>query len=419
MTRHLTHRFWLCLVIGLGGLTLALLFRALEPAALTAPFIGALAFSLADGWWHEIRVISTKVSENRVVEGDILTFSVTIEADQLTEADIEIQFPPMLVPVSPARFVAAVSGRRTFSVELEARRWGAAGPEWVLITNRDRLGLSERVYRHAVNTPVRVHPPAERLTSLIPLHRERPVTGEHRAKSKGAGSEFAEIRPYRHGDSVRMIHPQLTARRGTPMVIERHPDRSSTIVLLVDSAQDLGVDIETSLRWTVTAAMALGERHLRAQDRLGLLDLGRAIRWIPPRLGRRHLHTIVDSLLATEVFPQDINPQQAVLPANLPSSASIVAISPLLNERTLSMLVTLRSRGHDIMVIKPALPEPEDTISSLARRVFAVGNELNERWLRERQVVVIPWKPEDSLEHVLRRVAVRKRHNVGRTHHVA
>lgn len=416
MTRHLTHRFWLCLVIGLGGLTLALVFRALEPAAIAAPFIGALAVSLADGWWHEVRVVSTQVSDDRVVEGDTLSFTVGIEADRSTETDIEIQFPPTLVPVSPARFVATVSGRRAFSVELEARRWGAAGPEWVLITNRDRLGLSERVYRHPMNKVVRVHPPAERLTSLIPLYRERPVTGEHRAKSKGAGSEFAEIRPYRHGDSVRMIHPQLTARRGTPMVIERHPDRSSTIVLLVDSAQDLGVDIETSLRWTVTAAMALGERHLRAQDRLGLLDVGRTIRWLPPRLGRRHLHTIVDSLLATEVFPQDISPQQAVLPANLPPSASIVAISPLLNERTLSMLVTLRSRGHDIMVIKPALPEPEETISSLARRIFAVGNELNERWLRERQVVVIPWKPEDSLEHVLRRVATRKRHGVGRTH---
>ena len=199
--------------------------------------------------------------------------------------------------------MAPLHDRRSFSIDLKAHRWGAAGPEWVVVTSRDRLGLSERVLRHPLNMPVRVHPPAERLTSLIPLYRERPVTGEHRAKSKGAGSEFAEIRPYRHGDSVRMIHPQLSARRGEPMVIERHPDRSSNIVLLVDSAQDLGVDIDTSLRWTITAAMALGERHLRAQDRLGLLDVGRNIRWIPPRLGRRHLHTVVDSLLATGGFP--------------------------------------------------------------------------------------------------------------------
>ena len=415
MTRHLTHRFWLCFIIGMGGLTLALSSRFLEPAALAAPFIGALAFSLADGWWSEVRITDLRLSADRVVEGDILTFTVELESERSTEVDVEVQLPPTLVPTSPSRFVAAVQGRREFTVEIKAHRWGASGPEWVVVTSRDRLGLTERVLRQPIAMPVRVHPPAERLTSLIPLYRERPVTGEHRAKSKGTGSEFAEIRGYRHGDSVRMIHPQLSARRGTPMVIERHPDRSSTIVLLVDSAQDLGVDIETSLRWTVTAAMALGERHLRAQDRLGLLDVGRTIRWIPARLGRRHLHTVVDALLATEVFPRDVDPERAVLPTNLPASATIVAISPLLNERTLSMLVTLRSRSHDIMVIKPALPEPEDSVSGLARRVFAVGNELNERWLRERQVVVIPWEPEDSLEHVLRRVV----RNIGRSRNVA
>ncbi|MDH3296571.1 MAG: DUF58 domain-containing protein [Acidimicrobiia bacterium] len=415
MTRHLTHRFWLCAIIGFGGLLLALATRSLEPAALAAPFVGALAFSVAEGWWSEVRVAEARLSAERVVEGDTLSFSLDIQTDQRTEVDVEIQFPPSLLPIGPARFVAPLFGTRTFEVRLQAARWGAAGPEWAVVTSRDRLGLSERVLRHPLNLPVRVHPPAERLVSLVPLYRERPVTGEHRAKSKGAGSEFAEIRPYRHGDSVRMIHPQLSARRGEPMVIERHPDRSSTIVLLVDSAQDLGVDIDTSLRWTITAAMALGERHLRAQDRLGLLDVGRTIRWVPPRLGRRHLHTVIDSLLATEVFPREVDAAQASLPANLPPSATIVAISPLLNERTLSLLVTMRSRGHDIMVIKPALPEPEPNISNLARRIFTVGNELNERWLRERGVTVIPWNPEDSLEHVLRRVL----RNLGRSRNVA
>ena len=415
MTRHLTHRFWLCFVIGLGGLLLALATRSSEPAALAAPFLGALAFSLADGWWSEVNIGQIKLSSDRVVEGDTLTFTVEVVSELRSEVDVEIQFPPSLTPVTPARFVAPLHGSRTFEVTLKARHWGAAGPEWIVVTSRDQLGLTERVLRQPLNMPVRVHPPAERLTSLVPLYRERPVTGEHRAKSKGTGSEFAEIRPYRHGDSVRMIHPQLTARRGEPMVIERHPDRSSTIVLLVDSAQDLGVDIDTSLRWTITAAMALGERHLRAQDRLGLLDVGRTIRWVPPRLGRRHLHTVVDSLLATEVFPREVHAERAPLPANLPPSATIVAISPLLNERTLSLLVTLRAKGHDIMVIKPAMPEPEPTISTLARRIFTVGNELNERWLRERGVTVIPWKPEDSLEHVLRRIV----RNIGRSRSVA
>ena len=189
------------------------------------------------------------------------------------------------------------------------------------------------------------------------------------------------------------------------MVVERHPDRSSDVVLLVDSAQDLGVDLETTLRWTVTAAMALGERHLRAQDRVGLIDMGRGVRWLPARLGRRHLHTMIDTLLATEVLPRHQSEAVRVPVSQLPPSATIVAISPLLSEITLSALVELRSRNHEILVIKPAIPEPEPSVGWLARRIFRVGNELNERWLQDRRVVVIPWSTGDSVIWLQRELA--------------
>lgn len=410
VTRHLTHRFWICLFVGWGGAALALIARSIDPLALTSPFLAALALSLVDGWWPEVGVERPAVSSPRVVEGDTLEFTVDLVARRSTFTDLELQFPASLVPVTPTRFVSMVGGRRTFHVTIRADRWGAAGPEWAVVATRDRLGVSERVVRHPLFLPVRVHPPAERLNSLIPLYRERPVTGEHRSRVVGSGSELAEVRPYRYGDPVRMVNPRLTARRGTPIVIDRHPDRSSNVVLLVDSAQDLGVDLDTTLRWTVTAAMALGERHLRAQDRVGLIDLGNGVRWLPARLGRRHLHTLVDTLLATEVQSAKGWAETRVPPSSLPPAATIVAISPLLSEGILSALVDLRSRHHEILVIKPSLPGPEDDVQHLARRIFRVGNELNERWLRDRGAVVIPWSTGDSLEHVMRRVV----RNLGR-----
>ena len=404
MSRHLTHRFWICLFVGWGGAAMALVSRTIEPLALTSPFLAALALSLVEGWWPEATVDRPTVSSPRVVEGDRLRFTIDLSAPRPTWTELEIQFPASMVPVGPTRFVTRAGRRQTIEADVQAIRWGASGPEWAVITTRDRFGVTERVRRVPLQLPVRVHPPSERLKSLIPLYRERPVTGEHRARSKGPGSELAEVRPYRFGDPVRLVHPRLTARRGTPMVVDRHPDRSSDVVLLIDSAQDLGVDLDTTLRWTVTAAMALGERHLRAQDRVGLIDLGHGVRWLPARLGRRHLHTVVDTLLATEVLARQPAGTVRVPPSGLPPSATIVAISPLLSESTLSALVDLRSRHHEILVIKPSLPEPEGQISLLARRVFRAGNELNERWLRDRGVVVIPWSTGDPLEHVMRRV---------------
>jgi uncharacterized protein (DUF58 family) len=406
VSRHLSQRFWFCLVLALGPILAALAARQLEPAAVAAPFLTVLVLSTVEGWWLPVRVESVALSAARVIEGDELELSLDVVADhRVPWLEVELQLPATLAPLAPIRSVLTLQGRRRITVPLRAERWGAAGPEWAVTTSRDRYGLTELVQRHPLHAPVRVHPPAEQLNSLVPLYRERPVTGEHRSRHTGSGSELAEVRPYRFGDPVRMIHHGLSQRRGQPMVIERHPDQSSDIVLLIDSAQDLGVDLDTTLRWTVTAATALTERHLRAQDRVGLIDVGRGVRWLPTRLGRRHLHTVVDALLATEVLPRQEREAVFRVPADLPRSATIVAISPLLAESTLSALVELRCRGHEVLVIKPEVPADDDeSISLLARRIFRAGNELNQRWLLERGAVVIPWSHGDSLEHLMRRV---------------
>lgn len=396
----------MCGVIGFGGVLLALTARSLEPAAVAAPFLAVIMLSVADGWWRPAQVTAAEVSTPRVIEGDQLAFTIDVTvAEPVPWVEIEVQFPAMLEPIGPARFVAAIDRAQSFTIPVTAVRWGAAGPEWVVVTTRDRYGVSELVNRHPVHAPVRIHPPAERLASMLPLRNHRPVTGDHQSRRRGGGSELAEVRAYRPGDPVRIIHPRLSQRRGAPMVLERHPDQSGDVVLLIDSTQDLGVDLDTTLRWTVTAANALAERHLRAQDRVGLLDVGRGVRWIPARVGRRHLHTVVDALLSTEVLPRNQRDQQFVAPSNLPSSATIVAISPLLSETVLTSLVNLRGAGHEIVVLKPNIDYTvEADVRPLARRIFRIGNELNERWLIERGVVVVPWTTTDSLEHLMRRV---------------
>jgi len=410
VTRSLTHRFWLCGTVGFGGLVLALVTRTLEPAAVGAPFLVLLLLSLLDGWWLPVQAEAASVSSARVVEGDELTFALDLVTDRAVPwVELELQFPATLEPSGPTRFVASIDGRRRFEVPVQAVRWGASGPEWAVVTSRDRFGVSELVIRYPLVVPVRIHPPSERLNSLVPLYRDRPVTGEHHSRRIGPGSELAEVRPYRFGDPVRAIHPRLSQRRATPMVLDRHPDRSSDVVLLIDSAQDLGVDLDTTLRWTVTAATTLAERHLRAQDRVGLLDVGWGVRWFPTRLGRRHLHTVVDALLATEVLLHH-REEGFIVPANLPRTATIVAISPLLSEAVLGALVELRSRGQEVLVIKPPIPEPDTSIGHLARRIYRAGNELNERWLIERGATVVPWSAGEPLDHLIRRVG----RNLGR-----
>ncbi len=377
--------------------------------ALAAPFILALAFSAADGWWPDAFFAGSSLNRSQVVENDLVVSEFGVFSPKaLGLAELELQFPSTLQPQTSARFLTTLNAGQVkkWVVPTQAVRWGITGPELAILTTQDRLGISQQIQRIPLTSKVRVFPPAEKLKSLVPLYKERQVTGEHRSKSLGSGSELAQARFYRYGDPIRMIHPRLSARRGEPVVLERHPERSSTLVLMVDSTQDLGIGIDTTLRWTVTAAMSLAERHLLAQDKLGLLDIGLHVRWLPPKLGSKHLHSVVDALLASQAAAlRPSSNSRLQVPVDLPRSSTIVAISPLLSEHTLLTLMALRTQGHSIVVLKPGMPSVPPDVNHLAQRIFRLGNELNERWLTERGSIVIPWQPGTSLEQMMLQVS--------------
>lgn len=406
MSRHFTYRFWLCVVIGLGGLSIALLSKNLEALGFAAPFLWAIVFSAVDGWWPIVNVPEVELSSPRVIEGDTVEFHVRMQAPRAVPwVEAELQLPAGLEGAEALRWVQPMSAgeniERTFV--LRATRWGVTGPEWLTISTKDRLGFSERVQHLAIGNRMRVHPPTELLTSLVPLAYTRSVTGDHRSKRRGGGTELAEVRPYRTGDPIRQIHTRLSGRRGTPMVLERHPDESSDVVLFVDSVQDVGIDLDSSLRWTVTAAIALSQRHLRSMDRVGILDRGAGVRWLPPKLGRRALHEIVDSLLSTAVLRPRGNDLGNVPVSLIPPGATVFAISPLLSTVVSADLLRLRRRGHEVIVIQPQPKPSSANVSALAHRVFRVTNEVRRRGLAEGGVVVVPWNPDEPLEPTLRR----------------
>src|ERR1700750_1109161 len=70
-------------------------------------------------------------------------------------------------------------------------------------------------------TPSQVVPPEVlRQVKLLELRTRGLVnslfTGEYRSVFKGQGMEFAEVREYQHGDEVRSIYWDVTARRQRP-----------------------------------------------------------------------------------------------------------------------------------------------------------------------------------------------------------
>ncbi|MEM9565974.1 MAG: DUF58 domain-containing protein [Actinomycetota bacterium] len=274
--------------------------------------------------------------------------------------------------------VADPAGRVELSCTLPAGAWGThdVGQVEIRVHHRHGLTVSRGLARQEL--PVRVHPrPIDLRHLLAPWHVRR-LTGAHRSRAAARGVEYADIRPYGPGDSPRNINWRASARAQELLVSQRHPDRSTHAVLLIDSFGDAGYDLPAVLGDTIEAAMALAETHLTVSDRVGLIDLGGVVRWVTPGSGRHHLQRLVDALLATRLLRSEADRSVAVLPPRaLPPRSFVVALSPLIDRRFVDALFTLRAAGHDVAVVEltpdlgpdDELPE-EGTSAAVALRIW-------------------------------------------------
>ncbi|MGC9328195.1 MAG: DUF58 domain-containing protein, partial [Candidatus Hinthialibacter sp.] len=62
------------------------------------------------------------------------------------------------------------------------------------------------------------------------------LAGEYHSVFKGQGVEFEEVREYQHGDDIRTIDWNVTARMGGPFVKRFREERELTVMLLVDAS---------------------------------------------------------------------------------------------------------------------------------------------------------------------------------------
>jgi uncharacterized protein (DUF58 family) len=267
---------------------------------------------------------------------------------------------------------------------LPASAWGTHDVGRVEIRVHHPYGLT--VGSGVASQPllVRVHPRPIDLRRLVAPWHVRRLTGAHRSRTAARGVEYADIRPFGPGDSPRDINWRASARSDELLISQRHPDRSTHAILLIDSFVESNLELPAVLGETIEAAMALAESHLSASDRVGLIDLGGVIRWVTPGSGRHHLQRLVDALLSTRLYHSEAERAVTTVPAPaLPSRSFILALSPLLDRRFLESLHLLRAAGHDVCLVElapavdPTSPRWQRTeVSGLALRLWQAERDL-------------------------------------------
>ena len=128
-------------------------------------------------------------------------------------------------------------------------------------------------------------------------------SGEYLSSFRGQGLDFDDFREYQHGDEVRFIDWNVTARMNTPFVRKFREERELSVVIAVDvsGSADYGSVSLSKREVAAETAAVLGFSALHNGDKVGLLIFADApILFIPPEKGSRHLLRMIREILVAK-----------------------------------------------------------------------------------------------------------------------
>lgn len=406
------------------GLIAALALRRAELVVVAAPFALVVAAGLLLEGRPQVGAWLA-VDRNRALEGDEIVAEIELNASTPIDVlELHLLVPRGLSVVegdNPCSLRLRAGEERTLSLTLRCERWGSVELGDIRLRARGRIGMLGWEGRVRRPQRLQIYPRPELLQGLVSPLDTQLATGDLVARIRADGLEFADTRAFVPGDRLRAVNWRASARRGELIVNERHPDRNADVVLFLDSFAEAqsGDEADGTLERAVRAAATLAGRYLERRDRVGLVTFGGILRWLEPSGGLVQRYRLIDALLETGVeFSyawKDVN----IIPARtLPPKALVIAVTPLLDERSIAALLDLRARGHDLTIVEVS---PEDIVKpgggtdALAYRLWLLRRSALRARFERSGVAVARWADDLPLDAGLEGVrAFRRRARLSR-----
>jgi uncharacterized protein (DUF58 family) len=402
VTRFTSPRLAAYAALAASGLVAGLALGRVEPVALAAPFaLGLVAAAMAG---REPRVSARlSLDRERAIEGDEVTATIELSGDA-ARLELLLVLPEELTTGDDTARAIHLRAKeeRTIELKLRCERWGALPVGPLLVRARDVLAFRSWEANVGEAQHLRVYPSEETLRSLVPPLETQVFAGNQVARVRGEGIEFADLRVWQPGDRIRRVNWRASALRGELWVNEQHPERNTDVVLFLDTFAEVRAHGRSTHDRAVRAAATLAHVYLQRKDRVGLVGFGGYLSWILPQSGARQLYAIADTLLTSDIVHSfALRGVDVLPPRTLPPKALVLALTPLLDDRTAAALLDLRARGYDLIVVEVSpveivAPEPGSRLE-LAHRLWRLSREAL-RWRYEQVgVPVVLWRDDAPL----------------------
>ena len=415
-------RGWCYTVAAVTAPFVSLAFGAPEVVLAMAPVAGAVLVGVILDRPVPPR-LEMEVTADETLAGHPVDLVVRVEA-AARWAQIDLTLPPSVTieGVEGGRKVGATGlmvplrdGSGTVSVRIRPERWGAFAVGGARVWVYGRLGMRIHSAEVGVVANVVALPETSEVRRLVEPFATNMHVGDLVSRTRGAGAEPAEVRPWIPGDPPRSINWRASLRGDDTYVTERLGDRNGDLVLVVDSVVDPRSEAEPVVTELVRLAATLVEAYGTARHRLGLVSLAGYTRWFGLESGALHVQRLLAALMRTQVVAEPVwMVVDRVLERTVRRPTMVVFITALMDEEMVGRILRLASVGFDVVTLAwdpdTVLAPPPDRRRLLARRIWHLERERTVDRLRSAGVAVGSAGPGVSLDATLEEVEQWRRH---------
>lgn len=387
-----------------------------EFLGLALPFVAYLLV----GFWRapeelDLDVYRT-ISSERAAPGEdvVVSLDVTNRGADIEELLLEDDFSPDLTvrDGSPRHLLSLKKGESYSWTYIVNGPRGGYPFDALKAEAMDHFGVRPSRQRVPARSELFVFPPLTRLKYVpIRTRRTRVYSGTIPARVGGPGVEFFGLREYQPGDPPRWINWRASARHNeTLFANEFQQERVADVGIVLDGREKTNLfrDGRSLFEHSVLAAASLADAFLSQGNRVGLLHYGRYLDWTFPGYGKVQRERILQALAHAQTGGSPVFSGLEHIPVRFfPAHSQVVLVSPL-DAGDLDILVQLRARGYQIMVISPDpvafelayLPDVPSV--KLAARVLRMERNLLLKKMQRAGIQVVDWNVAHPFDLVMK-----------------